>query len=129
MCGKHQALLWRATFRVQATMASGAVDICLIPEVPFDLDGEMGMLSYVRRVLARKGHCVICIAEGAGQVRARDASGASGQCRAELWSPSVAAFDVECSGATLAHVCARPACTSSRAACARRPRAHQGSQC
>ena len=54
---------------LQASMASGAVDVCLIPEVRFDLEGEQGMLAYVRRVLQRQGHCVICVAEGAGQVR------------------------------------------------------------
>jgi 6-phosphofructokinase 1 len=54
--------------RVQASMASGVVDVCLIPEVSFDLYGEHGVLEYVGGLLRRKGHCVICVAEGAGQV-------------------------------------------------------------
>ncbi len=52
---------------VNASMASGMVDICLIPEVPFTLHGDNGMLAYLERVLAEKGHAVICIAEGAAQ--------------------------------------------------------------
>ena len=43
---------------------AGVVDVCLIPEVKF----EVGALTeYVRQVMKRKGHCVVCIAEGAGQ--------------------------------------------------------------
>jgi 6-phosphofructokinase len=52
-------------------MASGCVDVCLIPEVSFDLYSEHGVLEYVSKLLRRKGHCVICVAEGAGQVRTR----------------------------------------------------------
>ena len=44
------------------------MDVCLIPEVNFAVDGEHGLMAYVRRLLADKGHCVICVAEGAGQV-------------------------------------------------------------
>ena len=40
------------------------VDVCLIPEVKFELDV---LTDYVKEVLKRKGHCVVCIAEGAGQ--------------------------------------------------------------
>jgi hypothetical protein len=53
---------------VQASLASGCVDVCLIPEVQFDLDGEQGLLAYLRQVLLRKGYAVVCVAEGAGQV-------------------------------------------------------------
>lgn len=42
---------------------------CLIPEVPFKLSGETGMLAYLEKVLNDKGHAVVCVAEGAGQVR------------------------------------------------------------
>lgn len=49
---------------VQASLASGLVDICLIPEVTFRLDSVM---SYLEDVLERKGHAVICVAEGAAQ--------------------------------------------------------------
>lgn len=49
---------------VQASLASGLVDICLIPEVSFRLDSVM---AYLEDVLERKGHAVICVAEGAAQ--------------------------------------------------------------
>ena len=52
---------------LDASMSSGVVDICLIPEVPFKLQGRKGLFSYIEKVLAKKGHCVICVAEGAGQ--------------------------------------------------------------
>lgn len=42
----------------------------LIPEVPFTLKGDHGLFKYLEGVLEKKGHCVVCIAEGAGQVRA-----------------------------------------------------------
>lgn len=42
--------------------------MCLIPEVNFAVDGEHGLMAYLKRLLAEKGHCVICVAEGAGQV-------------------------------------------------------------
>lgn len=49
---------------------AGVVDICLIPEVNFNLDGGHGLMAYIETLLANKGHCVICVAEGAGQVTA-----------------------------------------------------------
>ncbi|KAI3432447.1 hypothetical protein D9Q98_003998 [Chlorella vulgaris] len=52
---------------MQASMASGVVDICLIPEVPFKLHGETGMFAYLEKVLSEKGHAMVCVAEGAGQ--------------------------------------------------------------
>ncbi|KAI8113918.1 hypothetical protein M9434_002046 [Picochlorum sp. BPE23] len=52
---------------LDASMSSGVVDICLIPEVPFKLQGRKGLFCYIEKVLAKKGHCVICVAEGAGQ--------------------------------------------------------------
>ena len=44
------------------------MDVCLIPEVNFAVDGEHGLMAYLKQLLAEKGHCVICVAEGAGQV-------------------------------------------------------------
>ncbi|MEW5297418.1 MAG: hypothetical protein WDW36_000628 [Sanguina aurantia] len=52
---------------VQASMASGVVDACLIPEVPFKLHGPNGLLAYLEYVIKCKGHAVLCVAEGAGQ--------------------------------------------------------------
>lgn len=50
-----------------ATQASQEVNFVLIPEVPFVLDGENGLLRHLERRLARKGHALIAVAEGAGQ--------------------------------------------------------------
>jgi 6-phosphofructokinase 1 len=47
-----------------ATLADPAVDFCLIPEVPFPLDG---FLRALEERLRRDGHAVVVVAEGAGQ--------------------------------------------------------------
>jgi len=43
------------------------VNFVLVPEVPFDLDGENGLLANLEKRLERRGHAVILVAEGAGQ--------------------------------------------------------------
>ena len=53
---------------VKGKFSAGCVDVCLIPEVPFALKGSKGLFAYVEKVLEERGHCVMCIAEGAGQV-------------------------------------------------------------
>ncbi len=50
-----------------ATLASQEVNYCLIPEVPFILEGRNGLLATLCRRLKRKRHAVILVAEGAGQ--------------------------------------------------------------
>ncbi|KAM7515765.1 hypothetical protein LguiA_005348 [Lonicera macranthoides] len=65
---------------MQASLASGQVDICLIPEVPFNLHGPHGVLRHLKYLLETKGSAVVCVAEGAGQnfvekTNAKDASG------------------------------------------------------
>eukprot|EP00850_Spirogloea_muscicola_P021298 SM000243S08599 [mRNA] locus=s243:126996:134508:- [translate_table: standard] len=50
-----------------ATMASRDVDCVLIPEVPFWIDGPGGLAEFMEAKLAENGHCVILVAEGAGQ--------------------------------------------------------------
>ena len=39
-------------------------------QVPFQLEGDHGMISYIKKVLDQRGHAVVCLAEGAGQVSA-----------------------------------------------------------
>ena len=61
-------------------MASQDVNFCLVPEVPFALDGDGGLLAALERRLQRKAHAVVVVAEGAGQELlhgdgGRDASG------------------------------------------------------
>ena len=64
-----------------ATLASQEVNFTLVPEVPFELAGEGGLLAALEERLAARGHAVIVVAEGAGQhlfddgERERDASG------------------------------------------------------
>jgi len=48
-------------------LASVQVNYCLVPEVPFDLAGEGGLLDALVKRLERHGHAVIVVAEGAGQ--------------------------------------------------------------
>jgi 6-phosphofructokinase 1 len=42
-------------------------DLCLIPEVPFYLEGPGGLYEFVDQRLHESGHMVIVVAEGAGQ--------------------------------------------------------------
>lgn len=51
----------------QATLSSMDVNICLVPEIPFRLEGDHGLLKCIENRLTSKGHCVIAVAEGAGQ--------------------------------------------------------------
>ncbi|XP_078431935.1 ATP-dependent 6-phosphofructokinase 3-like [Wolffia australiana] len=50
-----------------ATLASRDVDCCLIPELPFYLEGPGGLFQYIEKRLKENGHMVIVVAEGAGQ--------------------------------------------------------------
>lgn len=50
-----------------ATIASGEVNFCLVPEEPLDLDGPTGFLARLGRRLDARGHAVVVVAEGAGQ--------------------------------------------------------------
>jgi 6-phosphofructokinase 1 len=50
-----------------ASLSNSLVNFCLIPEVPFELYGEGGLLEALRKRLALKQHAVIIVAEGAGQ--------------------------------------------------------------
>ncbi len=64
-----------------AAVANPIVNFCLIPEQPFTLEGEHGLLAALERRFAVKSHTLILVAEGAGQdlikdvVEERDASG------------------------------------------------------
>ena len=47
-----------------ATLAARDVNICLIPEVPFNLYGENGLLDYIFKRIEIKHHAVIVVGEG-----------------------------------------------------------------
>ena len=64
----------------QATLASLDVNFCLIPEVPFELEGARGLLASLEARLMRREHALIAVAEGCGLAlehaqAERDASG------------------------------------------------------
>ena len=63
-----------------ATLALKEVNFVLIPEAPFTLEGEGGLLPALENRLKSRGHAVIVTAEGAGQhllktISGTDASG------------------------------------------------------
>lgn len=62
LMGRHSGFV-----AYQAAVASTDVDVVLIPEVSAELDGERGVLRYIERVLDRKGHALLVVAEGAAQ--------------------------------------------------------------
>src|SRR5215813_2191314 len=76
LMGRHAGFL-----TAEATVASQDVNFTLIPEVPFQLEGDCGFLATLERRILNRGHAVIAVAEGAGQEllrntgNERDASG------------------------------------------------------
>ena len=50
-----------------AAMASGEVDLCLIPELPIVLDGPGGCLPFLYERVKEQGHALVVVAEGAGE--------------------------------------------------------------
>jgi 6-phosphofructokinase 1 len=84
LMGRHSGFI--ASY---AALANHDADFVLIPEVPFSLTGESGLLSALRRKVADRGHAVVVVAEGAGQSlmaaqaaqAARDSTDASGNAR------------------------------------------------
>jgi 6-phosphofructokinase 1 len=50
-----------------ATLGSGDVDLCLVPEVPIVLKGETGCLPHLWNRVKEKGYAVVVVAEGAGE--------------------------------------------------------------
>ncbi|XP_047310646.1 ATP-dependent 6-phosphofructokinase 5, chloroplastic-like [Impatiens glandulifera] len=65
---------------MHASLASGQIDICLIPELAFQLHGPHGVLRHLKYLIETKGSAVVCVAEGAGQeflpkTDSKDASG------------------------------------------------------
>ncbi len=62
LMGRHSGFI-----ACYASLAMSDANFVLIPEVPFHLDGEHGLLECLRRRLERRGHAVIVVAEGAGQ--------------------------------------------------------------
>lgn len=62
LMGRHSGFI-----ACYAALAKNDADYVLIPEVPFELDGDDGFLSHLRRRVRSRGYAVIIAAEGAGQ--------------------------------------------------------------
>ncbi len=62
LMGRHSGFV-----ACQAALASADVDLVLIPEIEAKLEGEHGVFGNLDRILARKGHAVVVVAEGAAQ--------------------------------------------------------------
>lgn len=62
LMGRHSGYI-----AANAALANGHANLCLVPEVPFDLDGEGGLFDLVEKRIESKGHALIVVAEGAGQ--------------------------------------------------------------
>lgn len=61
LMGRHAGFI-----AAHATLASGDVDACLVPEVTTPLHGQDGLIPHLHAVIQRKGHAVVVVAEGAG---------------------------------------------------------------
>ena len=62
LMGRHSGYI-----ACSATLAMREVNLILIPEQKFSLNGGKGILSILEKRLAERGHAVIVVAEGAGQ--------------------------------------------------------------
>jgi 6-phosphofructokinase 1 len=58
-----------------AALALNEVNFCLIPEVPFGLEGSFGLFALLEQRLRQRDHAVIIVAEGAGQEFVKNTEG------------------------------------------------------
>ncbi len=79
LMGRHSGFI-----ACYAALARNDADVVLIPEVAFQLDGDVGLLHHLERRVREHGYAVVVVAEGAGQElldgeeAASDASGNAG---------------------------------------------------
>ncbi len=73
LMGRHSGFI-----ACHAALACTDANFVLIPEVPLNLDGEVGFLHHLERRLAERAHAVIVVAEGAGQELCKDAAEITG---------------------------------------------------
>lgn len=62
LMGRESGFIATAT-----ALASHEANFCLIPEIPFDLEGSNGFLAHLEKRILERKHAVIIVAEGAGQ--------------------------------------------------------------
>ena len=75
LMGRHSGFI-----ACYSSLAVSDANFVLIPEVPFELEGERGLFASIKRRLKKSGNAVIVVAEGAGQhlmeqTQSTDASG------------------------------------------------------
>ena len=46
---------------MHATLASGDVDLCLVPEISIELEGDRGCLPFLLQRVREQGHAVVSI--------------------------------------------------------------------
>ncbi len=78
LMGRHSGFI-----ACYSSLAVNDANFVLIPEVPFQLQGEHGLFAELKRRLDQAGNAVIVVAEGAGQhlMQSTDQSDASGNSR------------------------------------------------
>ncbi|MCR4941079.1 MAG: ATP-dependent 6-phosphofructokinase [Treponemataceae bacterium] len=62
LMGRESGFIATAT-----ALASHEANFCLIPEIPFDMDGKNGFLETLEKRIEKRHHAVVIVAEGAGQ--------------------------------------------------------------
>jgi 6-phosphofructokinase 1 len=62
LMGRHSG-----SIACSAALAMREVNLVLVPEQRFELDGDRGVLAFLQQRLAKRGHAVVVVAEGAGQ--------------------------------------------------------------
>jgi len=67
-----------------SVLGNNDVNYCLVPEVPFELDGRGGLLGSLEARLRDRGHAVIVVAEGAGQELLEASGNSDGSGNVEL---------------------------------------------
>jgi 6-phosphofructokinase 1 len=70
LMGRHSGFI-----ACHAALASTDVDVVLIPELAFSLEGKGGLLSFLEERLEAESHALIVVAEGAGQEHCANGSG------------------------------------------------------
>jgi len=58
--GRHSGFIAMA-----ATQSNRDVNLCIIPEAAYNLEGEYGYYEWIKSRLEKRRHCVIVVAEGA----------------------------------------------------------------
>jgi len=62
LMGRHSGFI-----AAMAAVANGDANFVLVPEVPFDMDGDKGFLNVLGHRLEERKHALVVVAEGAGQ--------------------------------------------------------------